>query len=80
MKLSMKEDLASVAELGWLDMLKLMFGRELKVPGHPVYIRQQRAFEAFNLDARPNELPLWIPKRAGTVYQPKRPSPEKKPK
>lgn len=53
MRITLKEDLSTVVELGYLDVLKLLFGREIKVPGHPVYLRQPRAYEAFNLKAPP---------------------------
>jgi hypothetical protein len=51
MKLSLKPDLSTVAELSYWDVVMMLFGRELKVPGHPVHIRQQRAYEAFNISS-----------------------------
>lgn len=53
MRLTLKVDFSTVAELSYLDIAKLLIGREIKVPGHPVHIRQQTAYEAFNSRARP---------------------------
>ena len=49
---TLKSDLSRVVELGFFDMMKLMFGREIKSGKHdPIHIRFQFAYEAFNLRA-----------------------------
>ncbi len=55
MRLTLKRDLSSVAELNLWDVLKLLFGREVvvgKAPNHTT-LRLQGAYEALNLDSPP---------------------------
>jgi hypothetical protein len=41
----------TVVELSYLDVFKMLFGREVSVSGVSTVIRVQRAYEAFNLKA-----------------------------
>jgi hypothetical protein len=54
MRVTLDKDLNEIVELDMSDIAKLFLGREIKIPGHAVRLRNQIAFEAFNLSARPD--------------------------
>ena len=59
MKVSLDKNLNPVVDVEWADILRLLFGREVKIPGYPMLLRNRQAYEAFNLSAPAREPKVW---------------------
>ena len=54
-RITVNEKLETIAELSIGDISKLLLGRVVKVPGHPVHLVNRPMYEALNIDALPPE-------------------------
>ena len=55
MRVIITRNLDEVVELSLWDIAKLLLGRELKLRGHAIFLRNAVSFSAFNLSAKPGD-------------------------